>query len=279
MTVCKDPRTSIMEVEDLTQKYINDVIFEATGGNGRYGEDIGDDHNTTRDELIAILEETNVYFSFALRSDIDRVFDGDEPQYFVPQDRFVQLYEENHGFEFAFGDDDESIDQTNEDPPLRHIGEGIDNFLKNLHDRKYWLLVPYRKGAACRREQAFFYETDEWKNRREVVRTLDRLTCQRCGCRGYEAHHDEHIYSVFSGKFYRNFDVHRLRCLCKKCHATFHQSHVRGPSHFVEGSAADLKRRGQHRAALEELHDSLRECRFCFPRETAGGTQQFFGNN
>src|SRR5207302_283033 len=168
-------------------------------------------------------------------------------------DRIVQLYEENHGL--ITPQDEEPIHSHE---TLRHIGDGVQSSVDHLNDRGYWLLTPYRRGAACVAEQKFFYDTDEWKNRSTVVRIMDRFTCRHCGRPGNEVHHDEHIYSVFSPKFYRNFDVCRLRCLCNECHAIFHRSHVRGASHFVGGDAAYLKRRGLDRTALERLHDVAR---------------------
>jgi hypothetical protein len=93
---------------------------------------------------------------------------------------------------------------------------------------------------------------------------MDRFTCRDCRCSDNQlhVHHEEHIYSAFSRRFYRNFDVIRLKALCDSCHKKFHRSHTRGRTHFV---AIDPQNPATMEwAALQRQHDELKECPFCF---------------
>ncbi len=267
--------------EFLVRNYAIDLMAEATGGDASYMEDLADNHDIGRNEVVDLLRKAKIPMAAPLLADVDRIFDREEPRYFLPHDRVVELYREHHH---------PLVDFVEPDHGSRHVSEYVGSVVDELEqeilqrERHGISLEPYRLGAACLAEQKFFYQTEEWKNRAAVLKIIDQFTCKECGRRGREvelhAHHGEYIYSVFSREFYRNFDVGRVRCLCESCHTSFHQSHVRGHSHFTIGGPVELTQRSKRRHALEQLHDFARECRFCFGKDAFGApTRRFFSNN
>lgn len=266
----------MMTDKDFVRKYAIDLMAEATGGDAAYIEELADQEDIARDDVIDLLRKAKVPRAAPLLSDLDQIFEGEEPRYFVPHDRVVERYREHHHPHADFAERDYGLRSLPSADAVRELKEEI------LQQKPFGpLLQPYRDGAACLAEQTLFYETDEWRDRATVLRIMDRFTCRMCSRSDQmlHVHHEEHIYSVFSRKFYRNFDVGRLRCLCESCHASFHRSHVRGYSDFAPANPDEGSQRKTRRTASEQLHDSARECRFCFPREAAEGTQQLFGNN
>jgi len=248
-----------------SRRHADNLINEATGGNAGSMEEFAYCEDVTRDLVVDILKEASVPFSEAVRFDLDQIFDKDEePRYFIPHHRVVELYRERHFRDVNFAILEE--DRTSVDNLQRQLRE------EQSQRAAYGVsLAMYRRGAACPAEQSFFYGTSEWQDRARAVKTMDRFTCRSCGRSGHdhEVHHDEHIYSVFSRHFQHNFDVLRLRCLCESCHDRFHRSHVRGYSHFIFANAGevDSRTKSQRRRALKLLHDSAKECRFCFPQD------------
>lgn len=253
-----------MDELDLTRKYVIDLVGEATGGDAYYIEKLADHDEITRDDVLEVLREARVPLAMQVLSDVEHIFDGDEPRYFVPHDRVVERYREHHYASANFGEPDHRLRSLPGDAVFRELQQEAAEC-----ERHGVSLHEYRRGAACFAEQRFFYETDEWKDRAAVVRIIDRFTCRSCRRNDRDemlhVHHDEHIYSVFSRMFYHNFDVIRLRCLCDSCHSAFHCSHVRGYSDFKSAEREEVNRSRRQRLALERLHDAARECRFCFP--------------
>jgi hypothetical protein len=251
------------DTDFLVPKYAIDLVGEATGGDAYYMEKLADNEEITRDDVLEMLREARVPLAMQLLSDVNQIFGGEEPRYFIPHDRVVERYREHHNAAVSFAEPDDGLRQFSWKYVARQLRQELSEY--EQHEIS---LKPYRRGAACVAEQRFFYKTDEWKDRATVVRIMDRFTCRRCDRKDRDemlpVHHDEHIYSVFSRKFYHNFDVIRLRCLCNSCHSAFHSSHVRGYSDFKSAEREQVDRSRRQRRALERLHDALRECRFCF---------------
>jgi 5-methylcytosine-specific restriction endonuclease McrA len=251
------------DTDFLVRKYAIDLVGEATGGDAYYMEKLVDHEEITRDDVLEMLRKARVPLAMQLVSDVDQIFGGEEPRYFIRHDRVVERYREHHNAAVSFSEPDHGLRPLFSEDVVRELEQEMSE-----HEQYGVSLKPYRRGAACVTEQTFFYETDEWKDRATVVRIMDCFTCRNCGRKGRDEklhiHHDEHIYSIFSHKFHHNFDVVRLRCLCEACHSAFHSSHVRGYSYFKSAEREQVDRGRRQRRALERLHDALRECRFCF---------------
>jgi len=250
--------------EAWIHKYATDVVAEATGGNASHIEKLSYRERITRNDVLNVLRAARVPLARELLSDIEQIFDGEEPRYFISHDRVVDRYRENHHPNIDFTERDYGIRPLVNADVIRQLNQD----LSELQDFGV-SLAEYREGAACLAEQEFFYETEEWKDRATVIRIMDRFTCRICGGNEMlEVHHGEYIYSVFSRRFYHNFDVVGLRCLCDRCHRAFHESHVRGDSCFnscfKSADREEISRHRKYRVALERLHDAARECRFCF---------------
>jgi len=125
---------------------------------------------------------------------------------------------------------------------------------------------PYKfESLACPRERSDFYESKQWKRRARAVRAVDHFQCQRCGesNRELHVHHFQPIYSVYSKKFARNFEMIRLRTWCKACHQNYHNNSIRNPQGFSIATTeekADEKERDRER---RRAHDQALECLYC----------------
>jgi 5-methylcytosine-specific restriction endonuclease McrA len=259
--------TVTMDFEERVRAYAGNLVNEATGGDAGANEELSDAYEITPELVVSILRQANVPMAQRLLSDIDLAFEGEEPRYFIPHDRIVERYREHHHPAVNLAEPDYGIQRMRDSGAVEQVQQVIEEIkLFGIS------LDEYRDGAACVAEQKFFYDTDEWKDRAAVIRIIDQFRCRECGRRGgrdgemLHVHHDEHIISFASRQFYRNFDVIRLRCLCEACHSSFHETHTRGYSQFSSAEPEEILRNRRYRAALERLHDALRECQFCFPR-------------
>ena len=244
--------------EELIHCYAGMVISEATGGDSTCGERFHYMESISKDAVLNLLIDAGVPVGAEIvEEDVHRAFEAEEPRYFLPPERIAELYRMRHGI--AYSDQMGWVNQPN---------TVADEIIKcNLEAEKSGVtLSQYRDGTVCKAEQEFFYKTEEWNDRARVIRVLDRFKCRGCGQNrtDCEVHHDEHLYTAYCPSFYRNFDSDRLRSLCKPCHKAFHESRVRGHSHFVPANSALRRKDSFLWAKRAKLHDQLRECPYCF---------------
>jgi 5-methylcytosine-specific restriction endonuclease McrA len=241
-----------------------DLVAEATGGDSYHIERLAARDEISRDDVVEQLREAHVPLVTQLLADVDRVFAGSEPCYFVQPEVLVERYRQRYHSESSFTEPDYRLEPLS----CSDVAQELEKVISEC--QLYGVsLDEYRDGAACVAEQRFFYETEEWEGRATVVRIMDHFACRACNQQGagemLPVHHSELIYSAFSRHFYRNFDTIRLRSLCDSCHRGFHSTHVRGYSDFRLASAEQVEGNWRCRRTLEGLHDAMKECQFCFP--------------
>jgi len=156
-------------LEESVRSYAGALLSEATGGDALLMDRFRNLESFNENDLIRLLREAAV-----LREDLERVFQGEEPRYFISTRRIVELYRSRHG-----------IHLPTQDPKLtgiRHVSEFFDAGLAEIEraigeQETYGAtLAEFRRGVACAAEQSFFYGTPEWLDRAKVVRVMDRFT-------------------------------------------------------------------------------------------------------
>ncbi len=255
-----------MDEERTIRAHATNLVGEATGGDASYLEALSEMDEFGLYDVIDVLRDARVPITRHVKFDLEEIFDGREPRYFVPHETMVERYRANHHPSVNFAEPERGLI-----PASEGFQEAYTSIERHIQENQQYgvSLEPYRDGEACLVEQSFFYASPEWADRRDVVRTMDNFKCRMCGLKGEElqVHHDDLIYSVFSRHFDRNFDVCRLRTACKSCHEDFHRTHVRGISDFRLAQSSDQVHRSRDwRHAIERLHNALRECRFCFSK-------------
>lgn len=251
------------EVNTIRKRAI-DFVRVATDGDYEAMERIGNEENPlNEDAILNVLREKDIPISGIVREDLQRLFEGETLKYFLPPDEVVNRYRTRYGIHFVMRDGGSR--------PLSDCAEIIADRLERVLDEVAEFgatLVDQRSGVACFAEQEFFYGTEEWKNLAKVVRTIDRLRCKECGTKKCKlhAHHTYGIYSSYSRRFYKNFDVGMIMTLCEKCHAGRHSRSIKSGAHFIPAFPPAKARERTYNINLRRLHDSAGECPYCFHR-------------
>jgi len=210
-------------------------------------------------KVVGLLYEAGIPQAEVVKTDLKRAYSGRLLKYFVSarelaekfrRERFIRPPKEHPEIETGFRKVDVSEALKEVD---RWADESVDT-------------DPYKwHGHACPRERRAFYSSDQWSRRAKAIRAMDCFTCQRCGAGDKElhAHHEAPIFSVFSKKFKRNFDVTRITTWCTDCHRSFHENADRTWWGFAlrpDGHSDDLHERDKER---RRKHDAAQECLWC----------------
>jgi len=234
-----------------TFRYVSNLLLVAGGGDPVLAERFNEDPDVGEDTVLEWLEEEGLPPTRILREDVERACSGEEPLYFLDHDRFAEIYRKRFG-----------ISQP-------HL-DRFEGWLPNLSEteKKSAFPLPW-KYAACYVERKHFYESEEWQRCAKLIRVLDQLQCRDCGCSGsstgrLHVHHDEVLYTVFSGRFSYNFDTCRLRTLCGGCHRKLHSRSIRKYTCFVGTRSKSEKRADAALQAHEkQCHNNFPVCFYC----------------
>jgi 5-methylcytosine-specific restriction endonuclease McrA len=264
----ESPRKSnIMDENEILQCRATELICTATDANSEFMERISDASAISMDLLKKILNDAKVPVHGIILSDIQRILEGEHLRYFVSEDTLVERYRERNGFELAEeneeGADNEAVGLRKIDP---QVAVDFLNLSRSERARTGVTFDEYRDGVACYNEQNVFYGSEEWQDRSKVVQLIDGWRCSVCKKRGVKLHTHHHgpIYTVFSRKFRRNFEVNRLKIFCEDCHNRFHETHVRSFGDFELADADAKRRESVYFQNLKRAHDEQHSCRFCF---------------
>ena len=191
--------------------------------------------------------------SIALDEDVTNALNGYPLKYFRHSNELVEEFRSAHG----------AWPAETGTRGFISLGDAAEEALAILEERRanpnHSLYAA--AGYACPEEQKVFYDSDLWANRAKAVRAVAR-GC-RCGRRDIElhAHHDEPIYSAYSRLFYRNFELNRIRVLCKICHHRMHQRLTK----TMHGFSTTLD--GPDWIEARRVHDAHpEECPWCSSR-------------
>lgn len=69
-----------------------------------------------------------------------------------------------------------------------------------------------------------FYNSKEWKNKRDIIFNKAYGLCEYCGAVGLEVHHKIHLTPLNINDTYITLDEDNLILLCKDCHFAQHKS-------------------------------------------------------
>lgn len=126
----------------------------------------------------------------------------------------------------------------------------------------------FEMGFACRHEQSYFYQQQEWIDRAAVARYHAGYKCERCGQRNMKlhVHHRTPIISAWHHNFVLNFAWWKLETLCERCHQWTHERTVRSTAayQFIHAKPETVAEERETLRKLHSLHDKLKECPFCF---------------
>jgi len=250
------------EKAELYYRLSNLCIYLA-GGSTELADDLGLWEGEVPPYSVVIdgLRRYGIPLAEAVWSDLARVYTGSEPVHFIGEGVAAERYRSARGVEKPRGDRRELVSVSDVVPRAL---EQFDADLAEVDEHGVSLRL-YRLGVACRREQLHFYASDEWKACAKAARVLAGFRCQNCGAKDtvLEAHHITPIYSAFSKRLHRNFDLISLRVLCTKCHGTIHARSVKDSTHFHVAEPAEVLESKRLAGRREVLHDKLRECEWC----------------
>jgi len=210
-----------------------------------------------------VLERWGIRWNPLIEQDVNLIWSGYEPKFFMLEDDWAAKYRHNHGVRFVseegrfiHGHEFEEMAQELD----REIQYEIEQWGIDL-----WMV---RYGYACHSERNFFYKTEEWKNRAAAARYENGYVCQACKKHmdGLHVHHDAPIFSAYNQLFYRNFSPFHLSLFCDKCHENFHKNTVRmrGYQGFVSATPSQVREEKQYFNKWRHVHDSLKTCKFCY---------------
>lgn len=236
--------------------HIQNFLSVVTGGDAPA---IQGTNLTTKDSLKNFLYKQGIPQTEVVREDLDLVTNGQPARYFVNAHKMAQDFRDR----LAIPDlmDHPAL---NLQKGLVHVSEIVDDIIERLNSD--YPQDPYElDGHACRKERQAFYDSPEWQMRAKVVRSMDGLECRSChhGNRELHVHHIQPIFSVYSKKFYKNFDVTRMRTLCKSCHMDLHKGVVKDANGFHPASEEDRQDAQAERERRRTQHDKARECIWC----------------
>jgi len=242
-----------------TRKHAIELVSVATGGDSTAVAQIQEQSGLAKADIKDILYNFGVPQAEVAKEDMSRVLSGKPPRYFAYKSRLERQFRQRLG-----------IPKYSKHPAIDH-SEGavhvetvVDKVLGEMRDDK--TRDPYRiDGFACRHEQSAFYDSPEWQRRAKAVRAMDYFTCRSCHASNTElhVHHIQPIYSVHSRKFHRNFDVVRMRTLCKRCHMDLHEGAIKDVGSFRSASKEKQKEARQRRETRRAEHDEARDCLWC----------------
>lgn len=243
---------------------LSDLVGVATGGNAFAIEQLQEatplEGVVSRDAVIQILREYGIPYAKVVREDLNRIYSGQRPRYFVVARKMAKRYRDRRG-----------IYDWRPEGGLLSAADIVDELEKDLDEAKreqeeygahQWL---YRMGIACYREQEDFYQSREWSDRAAVIRASYGFSCQRCGRSNTElhAHHLTPIYSAYSKKFHRNFNTADILCWCADCHRDYHAQSVRTEFGFTIASNEEVLEEREENRKRRIAHDKTRTCRYC----------------
>ena len=177
------------------------------------------------EKVQAYCERKGIHWGKLLQHDVERVCSGLMPEFFLEHWIWADLYRANHSISY--------------EKPQGGIVYGwqtignTEDFIADAQNR--YLDAPRHLGWACPKEQAYFYQTEEWKRCAAAYRYHDGYEC--CICRTRHAgtlhvHHRMPIISAYHHNFHLNFSWWKLESLCESCHHTTHNRTVRGIFHM-----------------------------------------------
>lgn len=240
---------------------IQEFLRIASGGRGGTGEEAGEIVRAfdSRKRLERVLRRYGVPFSSVVKSDIDRVLRPERPKYFARKSRLERLFRGRR-----------AIPRPRNHPKIK-TREGmvsISDAARRAAERlsREQQVCPYHEeGLACPKQQSAFYDSAVWARRAKAVRAMDQYTCRSCGRgnRELHVHHVQPIYSVHSRKFHRNFDVCRMRSLCKSCHRDVHEGVLKDSGGFYNAPGREEAKAREARQQWRRWHDEFRDCLWC----------------
>lgn len=207
----------------------------------------------TTQEIWDAFDRAGIRASVTLEADVRNALNGDPLLYFQRSTEIVEAYRGHYAVYIP----------ERPSPDFTHISAAVQEVIEIAEERRANPNYSIYAAAefACPQEQRVFYKSHFWRNRARAVRAVAR-GC-RCRRRNVElhAHHNEPIYSAYSRLFYRNFELNRIRVLCKVCHDELHQrlnKTLNGFSAVNEGPDWNQARR---------IHDAHpEECPWCATR-------------
>lgn len=240
-------------------KYAVELVSVATGGDSAAIGRIDRCQPAGEKDIRSVLYDHDVPQAEVVKEDTHRVLCGKPPRYFARYRRLERQFRRRLGIpEYT---EHPAIDHSN---GLVDTSDILDEILEDLRSDEP--KDPYKMhGIACRHEKSTFYDSPEWERRAKAIRAMDQFTCRSCGRSNVElhVHHLHPIHSVYGKKFYQNFDVVRMRTLCKSCHMDLHEGAIRGVKMFKTATDEEQEKHKKRRKREREMHDEVRECLWC----------------
>jgi len=239
--------------------HIQNFVSVATGGDSGAIDQVSLEHNVTLGSLKDFLYRQGIPQTEVVQEDMRRVVNGRPARYFVHAHEMARRFRSR--LDIPPPTEHPALDFNRGLVPTSEI---VDDILERLNSDEPQ--DPYElDGHACRSQQQVFYDSPEWQVRAKVVRSMDGLECRSChrGNRELQVHHIQPILSVHSKKFYKNFDVTRMRTLCKSCHMDLHKGVVKDANGFHSASPDERQDAQSQRERRRTQHDKARECVWC----------------
>jgi 5-methylcytosine-specific restriction endonuclease McrA len=241
--------------------YLSTIIGVATGGDtgalGKFKALTGDGNPPERKEVNELLYEMGIPQAEVLKADLKRAYSECPPKYFASARKLAAKFRTVRGIISPSDHPETDTGPTS----ASEMAEGVMDLLNSEEPADSYNL----RELACPNERSDFYESEQWKRRSKAVRAMDQFKCRNCGRSHVElhVHHVQPIYSSYSKKFERNFQVLRLKTLCKKCHKNYHKKSVRNTQGFEYATKRQKNEEVREDRRRKRTHDRKRECRYC----------------
>jgi hypothetical protein len=218
---------------------------------------------SSRSEYQQIFERYDMRWNALIEYDVNAILSGNEQRYFIHEDEWIERYRRRHGVYTDF-----------KPKGMRHISEIADEvqlgFIQKKMEREKWGITLWmeEQGYACHNELAFFYDTEEWKDRAAAARYEWNYICQRCKKKGpgLHVHHHAPIFTAYDFKAYRNFSILRMNLYCQECHEWYHANTIRGCGYYgyQRASQEEIAEEKEYLRKWRHAHDEMKTCKFCY---------------
>lgn len=218
------------------------------------------------DSINSVFLSNGIKWGTLVEYDIRQILMNEETKYFKTEKEWVHNYLSRRGISSP-NLIESTIEKKSSLDQINNVFELIrrDNLQIEKLGAAYSMFI--ESGYACLEEQRCFYTSPEWKAKAESVRFQRIYQCEHCGqsCNILHVHHSEPIMSMFSDRFFFNFQTCKLKVLCRNCHKQYHSRTVRDLAFhgYYYADIDEIKEEKTYLKKIKELHDQLENCEFC----------------
>jgi len=123
------------------------------------------------------------------------------------------------------------------------------------------------KHVACRKEQDYFLQTQEWQRCARAIYSAADHRCSICQTRGnkLEIHHEEPLFTAYSPRFGNNFARWLLSIVCPTCHRGLHEGEIKLVGRSCRGLESVRRPRwfNTYEGTTEDESGTDCTCQFC----------------